>query len=129
QGKERQVRMLPHRAKKEFSGISYMGNHRVLDISKGTMHFLARIEDVLGVEDSFRFFKEFNYEKIGLSCKLRQDVCEMGGVESTATGYVIVKGKGIPAVNVNGYTQRISLSDLLGRIKRITDGNTKVIVK
>ena len=76
-----------------------------------------------------RFFKEFNYEKIGLSCKLRQDVCEMGGVESTATGYVIVKGKGIPAVNVNGYTQRISLSDLLGRIKRITDGNTKVLVK
>ncbi len=76
-----------------------------------------------------RFFKEFNYDKIGLSCKLRQDVCEMGGVESTATGYVIVKGKGIPAVNVNGYTQRISLSDLLGRIKRITDSNTKVLVK
>lgn len=76
-----------------------------------------------------RFFKEFNYDKIGLSCKLRQDVCEMGGVESTATGYVIVKGKGIPAVNVNGFTQRISLSDLLGRLKRITDSNTKVLVK
>ena len=76
-----------------------------------------------------RFFKEFNYEKIGLSCKLRQDVCEMGGAESTATGYVIVKGQGLPAVNVNGYTQRISLSDLLDRIKRITDSNTKVIVK
>jgi hypothetical protein len=76
-----------------------------------------------------RFFKEFNYEKIGLSCKLRHDVCEMGGAESTATGYVIVKGQGLPAVNVNGYTQRISLSDLLDRIKRITDGNTKVIVK
>lgn len=76
-----------------------------------------------------RFFKEFNYDKIGLSCKLRQDVCEMGGVESTATGYVIVKGKGIPAVNVNGYTQKVSLKDLLSRIKRITDGNTKMLVK
>lgn len=76
-----------------------------------------------------RFFKEFNYNKIGLSCRLRQDVCEMGGVESTATGYIIVKGSGIPAVNVNGFTQRISLSDLLGRIKRITDSNTKVLVK
>ncbi|HYN55394.1 MAG TPA: hypothetical protein VES38_11900 [Methylotenera sp.] len=75
-----------------------------------------------------RFFKEFNYDKIGLSCKLRQDVCEMGGVESTATGYIIVKGKGIPAVNVNGYTQKVSLSDLLSRLKRITDSNTKVIV-
>jgi hypothetical protein len=76
-----------------------------------------------------RFFKEFNYEKIGLSCKLRHDVCEMGGAEATATGYVIVKGQGLPAVNVNGYTKRISLSDLLDRIKRITDSNTKVIVK
>jgi hypothetical protein len=76
-----------------------------------------------------RFFKEFNYDKIGLSCKLRQDVCEMGGVESTPTGYVIVKGKGIPSVNVNGFTQRVSLEDLLSRIKRITDSNSKVIVK
>lgn len=76
-----------------------------------------------------RFFKEFNYDKIGISCKLRQDVCEMGGVESTPTGYVIVKGKGIPSVNVNGFTQRVSLEDLLGRIKRITDSNSKVIVK
>ena len=90
-----------------------------------------------------RFFKEFNYEKIGLSCKLRQDVCEMGGVESikpkslksdssqhesTEAGYIIVIGQGIPAVNVNGYTQKVSLKDLLSRMKRITDTNTKVIV-
>ena len=76
-----------------------------------------------------RFFKDFNYEKIGLSCKLRKDICEMGGVEATPTGYIIVKGQGIPSVNVNGYTQRVSLTDLLDRVKRITDTNTKVIVK
>ncbi|MBC7787896.1 MAG: hypothetical protein H7Z18_10845 [Methylophilaceae bacterium] len=76
-----------------------------------------------------RFFKDFNYEKIGLSCKLRKYICEMGGVESTPTGYIIVKGQGIPSVNVNGYTQRVNLTDLLGRIKRITDSNTKVIVE
>ena len=81
-----------------------------------------------------RFFKEFNYEKIGLSCKLREDICEMGGVESTdakstTQGFVIVKGKGIPAVAVNGYTKYVSLDDLLGRMKRITDSNTKAIVK
>jgi hypothetical protein len=45
-----------------------------------------------------QFFKEFNYDKIGLSCKLRQDVCEMAGVESNAIGYVIVKGQGLPAI-------------------------------
>jgi hypothetical protein len=76
-----------------------------------------------------RFFDEFNYDKIGISCKLRKDICEMGGVESTPEGYIIVKGSGIPAVNVNGYTQYVSLEDLLARIKRITDSNSKVIVK
>lgn len=76
-----------------------------------------------------RFFDEFNYEKIGISCKLRRDVCEMGGVESTPQGYIIVKGSGIPAVNVNGYTKYVSLIDLLARIKRITDANSKVVVE
>lgn len=76
-----------------------------------------------------RFFDEFNYQKIGISCKLRQDICNMGGVESTPGGYIIVKGSGIPAVNVNGYNTKVSLEDLLGRIKRIADSNSKVIVK
>ena len=76
-----------------------------------------------------RFFDEFNYDKIGISCRLRKDICEMGGIESTPEGYIIVKGSGIPAVNVNGYTQYVSLADLLARIKRITDSNSKVIVK
>ena len=76
-----------------------------------------------------RFFKEFNYEKIGLSCQLRQDICKMGGVESTPTGYIIVKGKGAPSVNVNGFTEYVSLSDLIARMKRITDGNSKMIVR
>jgi len=76
-----------------------------------------------------RFFKEFNYEKMGLSCQLRGDVCKMGGVESTLTGYIIVKGKGAPTVNVNGYTENVSLSDLIARMKRIADSNSKMIVK
>jgi hypothetical protein len=76
-----------------------------------------------------RFFKEFNYEKIGLSCELRNDICKMGGVESTPTGFVIVKGKGAPTVNVNGFTQYVSLKDLIARMKRITDGNTKAVIQ
>lgn len=76
-----------------------------------------------------RFFDEFNYDKIGISCKLRDDICEMGGVASTPNGYIIVKGSGIPAVNVNGYTRKVSLSDLIARIKRVISENTKVIVE
>ncbi len=76
-----------------------------------------------------RFFEQFNYEKMGLSCKLRNDVCEMGGIASTPGGYVIVKGSGIPAITVLGYNKTVGWGELLGRIKRVTDGNTKAIVQ
>jgi hypothetical protein len=82
------------------------------------------------VQRSFlRFFKQFNYGKMGLSCRLRNDICQMGGIESTPHGYVIVKGSGIPAITVMGYNQTVGWSELLGRIKRVTDGNSKAIVK
>jgi hypothetical protein len=76
-----------------------------------------------------RFFEEFNYDKIGLNCKLRKDVCYMSGVESTPQGYVIVKGRGIPAITVMGYNQTVGWSDLIDRIKRVTDSNAKPIIK
>ncbi|HOY70614.1 MAG TPA: hypothetical protein PL131_04615 [Methylotenera sp.] len=82
------------------------------------------------IQRSFlQFFKQFNYEKMGLSCKLRNDVCEMGGIESTPHGYVIVKGSGIPQITVMGYNHTVGWGELLARIKRVTDGNSKAIVK
>ncbi|HZV61674.1 MAG TPA: hypothetical protein VFF75_04600 [Methylophilaceae bacterium] len=82
------------------------------------------------IQRSFlRFFDQFNYSDIGLSCQLRGDVCEMAGVESTQQGYIIVKGSGIPAITVLGYNRRVSWNELLDRIKRVTSGNTKAIVR
>ena len=76
-----------------------------------------------------RFFKAFNYEKLGLSCTLRENICEMSGIESTPGGYVIVKGSGIPAITVLGYNKTVGWGELVDRVKLVIDGNTKLIVK
>lgn len=82
------------------------------------------------VQRSFlRFFKEFNYAKLGLSCQLRNDTCEMEGIESTPQGYIIVKGSGVPAITVLGYNRNVGWAELLARIQRITDGNAKPVIK
>jgi len=82
------------------------------------------------IQRSFlRFFKQFNYEKMALSCKLRDDVCEMSGIGSTNGGYIIVKGSGIPAITVLGYNQTVSWGELVNRIKRVIEGNTRAVVK
>lgn len=76
-----------------------------------------------------RFFDEFNYAKLGLSCKLRNDLCQMDGIESTIQGYVIVKGSGIPSITVLGYNRNVSWGELLERIQRVTAGNSKPIIE
>jgi hypothetical protein len=82
------------------------------------------------IQRSFlRFFKQFNYDKLGMSCQLRNDICQMDGIESTTDGYLIVKGSGLPTINVKGFNHRVSWDDLISRIQRITDNNTKAIVK
>jgi hypothetical protein len=75
------------------------------------------------------FFEQFGYERIGLSCVLRNGICLMGGVEPSAQGYVIVKGGGIPAITVMGYNRQVGWDDLLSRLSRVTEKNFKPIVE
>jgi hypothetical protein len=76
-----------------------------------------------------RVFEEFSYGKLGMSCRLRDGLCEMGGVEAAQSGYVMVKGAGIPSINVIGYNRRVDWDELLARLKRVTEGNMKPVVK
>jgi hypothetical protein len=79
---------------------------------------------VAAIQRSFlQFFEQFGYEKLGLTCKLSNNICEMGGIESTPQGYVIVKGGGIPAITVMGYNRTVGWQELLERVARITQEN------
>jgi hypothetical protein len=76
-----------------------------------------------------RFFEQFGYEKLGLSCRLANGVCEMDGIERAPQGFVIVKGGGIPAISVIGYNRAVDWRELVERLKRVTQENVKPIVK
>ncbi len=77
-----------------------------------------------------RFFENFGYDRIGWSCRLRNGVCAMGGVDDGSGGaYAIVKGGGIPAITVMGYNRDVSWSELVTRLKRVTQGNMQAVVK
>ena len=80
------------------------------------------------IQRSFlRFFETFGYSSLGWNCRLDNDVCHMGGIENVPQGYVLVRGGGIPAITVLGYNRSVGWSELLARLRRVTQGN--VIVK
>lgn len=76
-----------------------------------------------------RFFDQFGYERLGLSCRLENGVCKMGGIEDVAQGYVIVKGGGIPALSVLGYNRAVDWNELVDRLKRVIQNNVRMIVQ
>jgi hypothetical protein len=63
-----------------------------------------------------RFFDDYSYDKLGITCRLRNDVCQMSGVEPAGIGYYIVKGAGLPRIDIVGNAGRVRWSQLLASI-------------
>ncbi len=74
-----------------------------------------------------RFFDDFAYERIGLSCVLANGVCRMGGIEPKDGGYYIVKGALLPRIDVVGYAREVNWEALLTQLKNATAGAGPVI--
>ncbi|MCI0590616.1 MAG: hypothetical protein L0Y67_03285 [Gammaproteobacteria bacterium] len=73
-------------------------------------------------------FKEFSYDRLGLSCRLSNGVCEMGGVAPADGGYYIVKRGFLPPwIDVKGFNREVDWTVLVGRLKAITQGGQPLI--
>jgi hypothetical protein len=73
-----------------------------------------------------KFFDEYNYDKLGITCRLRGDVCAMSGVEAAPNGYYIVKGAGIPRIDIVGNQGRVSWNVLMSSIQTANYGDASV---
>jgi len=82
---------------------------------------------------ALRFFDSFGYRRLGWSCVLESGVCAMAGVEPEKRrddgGFVIVEGRGIPALDVVGYNRRVDWKVLLSRLNRVTGAGAPAMVQ
>jgi len=75
----------------------------------------------------FKFFENFSYEQIGWGCRLANGICEMRGAGAFDQGYYIVKGGGLPRIDVIGYNPKVDWDELLSRLKRLSHTQKPVI--
>jgi hypothetical protein len=73
-----------------------------------------------------RFFDDFGYDRLGLSCRLANDVCVMGGVEPAPGGYYIVKGRGLPRIDVIGSQTRVAWTTLVHQLAAMMESEIVV---
>ncbi|MEJ1469662.1 MAG: hypothetical protein RPU13_06820 [Candidatus Sedimenticola sp. (ex Thyasira tokunagai)] len=74
-----------------------------------------------------RFFDEFGYDRLGVSCTLENGVCEMSGVEPADQGYYLVKGGGIPRIDIMGFNHRTDWNILVSKLQQIAAGGAPVV--
>ncbi len=75
-----------------------------------------------------RFFDDFNYDRLGISCRLHNEVCVMDGVAPAANGnYYLVKGKGVPRIDVIGSSRRVDWPRLVEQLLAATESEGPIL--
>lgn len=75
-----------------------------------------------------RFFDDFNYDRLGWSCRLENEVCVMDGVASAPNGgYYLVKGSGLPRIDVIGSARRVDWPRLVQQLIAVTESEGPTI--
>ncbi|HEY0682661.1 MAG TPA: hypothetical protein VGD45_10050 [Steroidobacter sp.] len=75
-----------------------------------------------------RFFDDFNYDRLGISCRLQNEVCVMDGVGPAQNGnYYLVKGKGLPRIDVIGSSRRVDWPRLVQQLLAVTESGGPVV--
>jgi hypothetical protein len=96
---------LPHQiSQKAINNLSNLGGGAAVNaISKSVL----------------RIFENFSYQSLGWGCHLVKRVCQMRGVEPLTNGYYLVKGGGLPRIDVIGYNNQVDWQVLVTRLQRI----------
>ncbi len=64
-------------------------------------------------------FKEFSYDRIELKVEQRGDRARIDGIPAPDGGYYLVKGAGIPRIDVIGRNREVAWQDLVARLRGI----------
>lgn len=110
----------------------------VQDISSvGDASFVASLQGRL-----IALFDDFGYARIGISCRLSNEVCAMGGLHAarravpaapdtarSSAGFTIVEGAGLPRLSVVGYNRLVDWPTLLERLAAAGKGEVSPVVQ
>lgn len=76
---------------------------------------------------AMKIFEDFGYDRIGIGCRLQDNVCRMSGLGSAGDGYIIVAGAGLPRIQVVGFRRSVDWPTLVARLQAATAGQAPII--
>lgn len=110
------------------SDRAWKGKRRISQRAVKDISSVAGSGLIAGLQEKvLKIFEDFGYARIGIGCKLKDNVCTMDGVGSAGDGYIIVAGEGLPRIQVVGFRRRVDWPTLVARLQAATQGQAPVI--
>ena len=74
-------------------------------------------------------FDDFGYKRIGIGCRLANEVCTMRGLHSAGDTFTIVEGAGLPRLTVVGIHDTVDWPTLVERLSAVASGEASPEVR
>ncbi|NNK33235.1 MAG: hypothetical protein HKP02_08935 [Xanthomonadales bacterium] len=67
-----------------------------------------------------RLFNSFSYRRLGLGCRLRNDVCEVRGIGEDDVSVLLLEGAGIPKITIRAFNRRVDWPQMVANLLAIS---------
>ncbi|MDX1556538.1 MAG: hypothetical protein R3212_10970, partial [Xanthomonadales bacterium] len=69
-----------------------------------------------------RLFNNFSYRRLGLGCRLQDNICRIRGIEEQGEAVLLLEGAGIPKISIQAYNRAVDWPQLLAQLVAISSG-------
>jgi hypothetical protein len=74
-----------------------------------------------------RMFNNFAYRRLGLGCRLQNNICELRGISEDDSSVLIMEGAGIPKIMIKAFNRRLDFPQLVAGLTAVS-GDEKIRV-
>jgi hypothetical protein len=74
-----------------------------------------------------RMFNSFSYRRLGLGCRLHNNVCELRGLKEDAGSVVLLEGAGVPKITIRAFNRNIDWPQMVSNLVAIS-GDASVTI-
>ncbi|MEE4217930.1 MAG: hypothetical protein V2I48_09995 [Xanthomonadales bacterium] len=71
-----------------------------------------------------RMFSNFSYRRLGLGCRLQNNVCHVRGVSDDGSSVLLLEGAGVPKITVRAWNRSVDWPQMVANLSAIAEGES-----
>jgi hypothetical protein len=71
-----------------------------------------------------KLFNNFSYQRLGLGCRLQNNICEVRGLDDDASSVLIMEGAGVPKIMIRAFNRQMDFPTLVAGLTAASQGES-----